>query len=184
MSTNCFGLHVTKRILRFMFFGFYNIVLKHFPSANSSDSLGSRLRILFLRPLLRHAGRKVNIQPGVYMYPLYNISIGENSGIGRDSFIVASDLVDIGNNVMTGPQLIIYTANHGTERSMPMIQQPMVNSPVKIGNDVWIGARVTILPGVSIGDGAVVVAGAVVTKSVEPYTVVGGVPAKKIRDRI
>ena len=117
------------------------------------------------------------------MYPLYNISIGDNSGIGKDSFIVAPDAVEIGENVIIGPQLIVYTANHGTERSTPMIHQPMVNSPVKIGNDVWIGARVTILPGVTIADGAVVGAGAVVTKNVEPYTIVGGIPAKKIRER-
>jgi len=125
----------------------------------------------------------VNIQPGVYMYPLYNISIGNNSGIGKDSFILAPEVVEIGENVMIGPQLIVYTANHGTERSTPMIHQPMVNSPVKIGNDVWIGARVTILPGVIIGNGAVIAAGAVVTKDVEPYTIVGGVPAKKIGER-
>lgn len=117
------------------------------------------------------------------MYPLYNISIGDNSGIGRDSFILAPEVVEIGENVMIGPQLIVYTANHGIARSAPMIDQPMVNAPVKIGNDVWIGVRATILPGVIIGDGAVISAGAVVTKNVEPYTIVGGIPAKKIRER-
>lgn len=117
------------------------------------------------------------------MYPLYNISIGDNSGIGRDSIIIAPDTVEIGENVLIGPRLIIYTANHGTDRSIPMIRQSMVKSPVKIGNDVWIGGRVTILPGVVIGDGAVIAAGAVVATRVEPYTIVGGVPAKKIRER-
>lgn len=56
-------------------------------------------------------------------------------------------------------------------------------SPITIGNDVWIGARVIIMDGVNIGDGAIIAAGAVVTKDVEPYTIVGGVPAKTIRKR-
>ena len=117
------------------------------------------------------------------MYPLWNIYIGDNSGIGRNSYLSAEEKIEIGNNVMIGPQLIIYTANHETKRDCLMIQQPMIKKPVRIGNDVWIGARVIILPGVSIGDGAIIGAGAVVTKDVTPYTVVGGVPARKIKDR-
>jgi maltose O-acetyltransferase len=125
----------------------------------------------------------VNIQPGVYLYPLWNISIGDNSGFGRDSYISAEDRVEIGKDVMIGPQLYIYTSNHETKLGIPMIRQSVKTSPVTIGNDVWIGARVTILPGVNIGDGAVIAAGAVVTKHVAPYTIVGGVPARKIKDR-
>jgi maltose O-acetyltransferase len=172
-----------KRIIKTVCLGFYTLFLKNFPSSNSSQALGCRLRLAFLRPFLKSAGENVNIQPGVYLYPLYNVSIGSNSGIGRDSFILASDTVQIGEDVMIGPQLIVYTANHRTARSEPMILQPMVNAPVTIGNDIWIGARVTILPGVVIGNGAVIAAGAVVTKNVEPYTIVGGVPAKKIGER-
>ena len=141
------------------------------------------MRLFFLRPFLKRAGTNVNIQPGVFMHPLWNISIGDNSGIGRNSYINAEDQVEIGDNVMIGPQLFIYTANHATKLGVPMICQEMIKSPVKIGNDVWIGARVVILPGVVIGDGAVVGAGSVVTREVDPYTIVGGCPAKKIRDR-
>lgn len=66
----------------------------------------------------------------------------------------------------------------------PFVNSPIRdNKPIKIGNDVWIGANVIILPGVVIGDGAVLAAGAVVTKDVEPYSVVGGVPAKLIKKR-
>ena len=172
-----------RRLLKSVYLGFYNTFIRNFPSANSPHSLGCRLRSFFAGPLLKHAGEKINIQPGARMYPLCNISIGDNSGIGQGAFIVAFDLVEIGDNVMTGPQLMIYTTNHGTECSKPMIQQPVRSAPVKIGNDVWIGARVTILSGVTIGEGAVVAAGAVVTRNVAPYTVVGGVPARKIRDR-
>ena len=118
------------------------------------------------------------------MYPLWNISIGNNSGIGADSLIFAADKVEIGNDVLIAPQLVIYTANHETRRELPMIQQGMKNAPVRIGNDVWIGVRVTILPGVTIGDGAVIAAGAVLTKDVAPYAIVGGVPAKQIGERL
>ena len=117
------------------------------------------------------------------MYPLWNISIGTNAGIGRNSYLSAEDKIEIGNDVIIGPELFVYTANHETKLGIPIIQQKMILAPVKIGNDVWIGSRVTILPGVSIGDGAVIGAGAVVTRNVAPYTVVGGVPARKIKDR-
>lgn len=174
---------VVKKLFRFIYISFYTLFIKNFPSSNSSRSVGSRLRAFFLRPLLRKCGTNVNIQSGVTMYPFYNISIGDNSGIGKDSLIIAPAPVEIGKSVIIGPQLVIYTANHQTRRDLPIIQQRMDNKPVTIGNDVWIGVRVTILPGATIGDGAVVGAGAVVTKAVEPYSIVGGVPAQKIGQR-
>ena len=172
-----------KRLIKQVYFGFYNAFLKNFPSSNSASALGCRLRLLFLRPFFAHAGKMVNIQPGVTMDPLRNISIGDNSGIGRDSFLVAPAPIEIGRDVMIGPQLVIYTSNHGTEKTVPMNRQQMTCKPVKMGDDVWIGVRVTILPGVNIGDGAIIAAGAVVTKDVEPYSIVGGVPARKIGER-
>jgi len=172
-----------KKIAKKILFVFYAIFLKNFPSQNRSSALGCRLRLVFLRLLLKGAGKNVNIQSGVNMYPLWNISIGNNSGIGKNSYISAYDTVEIGNDVMIGPELYIYTSNHEIKRDMPMIRQCMKRAPVKIGNDVWIGTRVIILPGVSIGDGAVVGAGSVVSKSVEPYSIVGGVPARKISSR-
>lgn len=172
-----------KKIVRFCFFIFYNIFFKNFPSQNNYATLGSRLRVFSLRPLLKSVGSRVNIQPGVFMEPLWNISIGHNSGIGEDSFISAEAPVDIGDNVMIGRGLIIYTVNHGTKLGTPMIQQSVTKAPVIIGNDILIGGRVTILPGVSIGDGAIIAAGAVVISDVAPNTIVGGVPARKIGER-
>ena len=86
---------------------------------------------------------------------------------------------------MMGPECMIYTSNHGMDRTdIPMWKQQSTEvEPVVIGNDVWIGARVIILPGVHIGDGCVIGAGSVVTKDVEEYTVVAGNPAKFIRKR-
>ena len=172
-----------RSFIKKIFILFYDVFLKNIPSRNSAYSLGSKIRVCFLRRFLKHVGSCVNIQPGVHILCLENLSIGNNSGIGRDAMIMSADKVEIGDNVMIGPQLIVHTVNHLTERGILMINQKTKMAPVKIGNDVWIGSRVTILAGADIGDGSVVAAGSVVTKKVEPYTIVGGVPAKKIKDR-
>jgi len=163
----------------------YSIFLKNFPQLlpNHPNSIGCRLRIKVLKHFLKQAGHPINIQPGVTIAGLHNVSIGNFSGIGRGSSIYAVDTVEIGNDVMIGEEIIIYTSNHGIRLSQIMRCQGMEKAPVKIGNDVWIGARVIVLPGVTIGDGSVVAAGAVVTKDVNPYSIVGGVPARKIKDR-
>lgn len=86
---------------------------------------------------------------------------------------------------MMGTDVVVITKNHAfNQTDIPMMQQGFEDErPVIIGNDVWIGDRVIILPGVHIGDGAIIAAGAVVTKDVPAYAIVGGVPAKLIRMR-
>lgn len=86
---------------------------------------------------------------------------------------------------MMGPDVMIFTSNHETSRTdTPMrLQGTAKIKPVTIGDDVWIGARVIILPGVTIGQGAILAANAVVTKDVPEYAVVGGNPAKLIKFR-
>lgn len=90
----------------------------------------------------------------------------------------------IGDNVMMGPEVTILTHTHRIDRTdIPMGKQGSMVSEVIIGDDVWIGMRAIILPGVRIGSGVVIGAGAVVTKDVPDYAVVGGVPARVIRYR-
>ena len=90
----------------------------------------------------------------------------------------------IGENVMMGPDVTILSQTHNIERTdIPMGKQGMREAEVSIGNDVWIGMRSIIMPGVKIGDGAVIGAGAVVTKDVPDYAIVGGVPARIIKYR-
>lgn len=91
--------------------------------------------------------------------------------------------VVFGRDVQIGPKTIIWGRDHGMARGLPMHAQPHVNMPVRIGDDVWIGAGVIILKGVSIGDGAVIAAGSVVTRDVEAYAIVAGNPARKIKSR-
>jgi maltose O-acetyltransferase len=110
------------------------------------------------------------------------IAIGDNSGFGMNSRIGS---VTIGKNVMMGPDCLILTKNHAFDSTdIPMnMQGYKEDSPVTIGNDVWIGQRVIILPALRIGDGAIIGAGSVVTKNVEDYTIVAGNPARVIRKR-
>ncbi|MDD3062602.1 MAG: acyltransferase [Massilibacteroides sp.] len=118
-----------------------------------------------------------------------NISIGNDVYIGPRALFVATDSkIHIGNKVIFGPRVTIIGGNHRVSdvgRYMFDVKEklPEDDKDIYINDDVWVGTNVTILKGVTIGRGAVVAAGALVVKDVDPYSVVGGVPAKKIKDR-
>lgn len=117
----------------------------------------------------------------------FNVSIGHHVYINKNCDIITTgSKVDIGNYVMIGPNVTFVAQNHDvSDWKKPMIfSKDYEKGNIKVMDDVWIGANVTILAGVTIEKGAVVAAGAVVTKDVDPYSVVGGVPARKIKDRI
>ena len=117
-------------------------------------------------------------EPGV------GLKIGNNSSIGPYSYIGCSGYIDIGDNVMISPRVSIYSENHNfAELEKPMIEQGVTRSFVKIEDDCWVAANSIILAGVTIGKGAVVAAGSVVTKDVPPYCVVAGNPAKIVKMR-
>lgn len=159
----------------------YSIV-KHFPESYSSINIKQKeLREFAARLILEKCGRKINIEKGAIFSS--DIEIGNNSGIGINARISGKCI--IGNNVMMGPECMIFTKNHNTKRlDIPMCMQGNTKEEkVIIDDDVWIGARVIILPGVHISTGAIIAAGSVVTRDVEKYTIVAGVPAKKIYDR-
>lgn len=158
----------------------YLLTLNKIPSQNSSKGLINYLRLKFLKKLFKSVGENVNIMNNIEFSFGTNISIGHNSGIGKNCFLNDASTIAIGNNVLMGPDVMIFTTNHLTSKNSLIRIQGYEFGEVYIGNDVWIGARVIILPNVTVGEGAVIGAGAVVTKDVEPYTIVGGVPAKKI----
>ena len=121
---------------------------------------------------------------GAYMFPPFYTDCGKNLKIGKNVFINSccqfqdQGGITIGDGTLVGPKTVIATLNHHMD---PSKRANLFPKPVVIGKNVWIGANVTILPSVTIGDGAIIAAGAVVNKNVEANTVVGGVPAKLIK---
>ena len=109
-----------------------------------------------------------------------NISIGENTSINRRCYLDSRGGLKIGNNVSISPEVNLITAQH----DMNSVDFKFITSKVEIKDFVWIGTRAIILPGVTLGKGCVVAAGAVVTKSFPDYSVIGGVPAKIISKRL
>ncbi len=114
------------------------------------------------------------------------IKVGNDCHFGDLNFLSASHEVSIGNNLLTGSNVLIVDNDHGNatwrDMQIPPIQRELVcKGPVRIGDNVWLGNNVCVLSGVSIGDGAIVGANSVVTRDVPAYAVVGGVPARLIR---
>ena len=140
-----------------------------------------KLRVFFARRITKHVGKHANVEKGANFNA--NVSVGDYSDLGVRCQI--NGPVTIGDYVMMGPDCIIYTQNHKVDDlSMPMQQSGFAEvKPVTIGNDVWIGSRVTILPGVTIHDGCIIGAGAVVSKDVPPYSVAVGNPARVVKNR-
>jgi acetyltransferase-like isoleucine patch superfamily enzyme len=113
------------------------------------------------------------------------IDIGNNVGISQYCFIQVRGKVIIGNDVMFGPRVSLFSEEHGfSDLNKLMIEQPEIRKGVTIENNVWIGAGATILDGVTIGEGSIVAAGSVVRHTVPPYSIVAGVPARVIRSRM
>lgn len=154
------------------------------PESYSPAALGSRwLREWLVRSIFDAVGVDVNVEKGASFGRGAGITLGDRSGIGIDCRIQGP--LHIGDDVMMGPDVMIYTRNHETGRAdVPMREQGETEPrAVTIEDDVWIGARCIILPGVTVGRGAIVAAGSVVSKDVPSHAIVGGVPAKVLRYR-
>ena len=122
------------------------------------------------------------MQTGAWFGTGSQIEIGARSMIGENCRI---NNVVIGRDVLMAPEVIILHRQHGTASTdIPMREQPLITpGPTIVEDDVWIGTRAIIMPGLRIGKGAIVAAGAVVTSDVPAYAIVGGVPARVIRMR-
>lgn len=120
---------------------------------------------------------------GIYISDAKNLKIGSHVRINEHVFLQGN--ITIGNHVMIAPYAAIYTKTHEFEDvGRPMVLQGnKEEGPVVLENNVWLGRNVVVLPGVKVGEGAIVGANSVVTKDVLPFTIVGGVPAKLIKER-
>jgi acetyltransferase-like isoleucine patch superfamily enzyme len=167
----------------------------------------TRLRYWKYKRQLRYCGKDIFFEKDVHLmrYP-QNISLGDNMVIksgaricacnenatisigarttfGYHSFIFASEKIEIGEDCLIAPFVYFVDSDHSIDRSEKINLQPNQTAAITVGNDVWIGTGVKILKGVTIGDGAVIASGALVKDDVEPYSIVGGIPAKKISER-
>ncbi|WP_194948880.1 acyltransferase [Actinomyces trachealis] len=111
--------------------------------------------------------------------------VGDNTGLGTDTIYGAAGGITIGNNVMIGNYVSFHSENHiYADTTRAMREQGVTHQGITVGDDVWIGAKATILDGAHIGDGVIIAAGAVVTAGYyEDYGIYGGVPAKKLSSR-
>lgn len=141
-------------------------------------------RTRLLRSKFEHFGHRSRVSFNTRILEPNRIRVGTRSTIPNSSFIDGRGGLTIGDDCLLGFENIILTSSHCVDRvDVNVVDQGMVSAPVFIGDDVWTGCRVVILPGVRIGSHAVIGAGSVVTKDVPEWAVAAGVPAKVIRDR-
>lgn len=171
--------------MKIMWIVLYNILAKHLPKSRRFVFF-RYIRSFLFRKIAIEAGKDINIEKNATFN--HWIRIGDHSGIGVNCELngMENGIITIGKKVMMGPNVVIYTRNHETSRTdIPMQDQGYSSpQPVNIGDDVWIGRNVIILPGANIGDGVIIAAGAVVPRGKYPsYTIIGGVPARVIKSR-
>ena len=164
-----------KKLLGYILYNFFAIYLPE-SSIPLIGNISRKLRASCANLILEKCGANINIEKGAKFS--HRIEIGDNSGVNAR----INGKVIIGENVMMGPNCIIYTLNH--KQDIPMCKQGVEEEKiVKIGSDVWIGANCIILPGVKVGDGVIIGAGTVVSKSIASYKVVVSNKLVIIKDR-
>jgi acetyltransferase-like isoleucine patch superfamily enzyme len=153
-------------------------------------ALGAKCRVgkgcVIQRPWLLSTGERVQFEHGAFIKLVDDralVTLGSMTFIGCGSELDIAGELHIGSHVLIAPGCFITDHGHGHAAGTLIDAQGTTCRPVRIGNDVWLGARVVVLPGVTIGDGAIVGAGAVVTHDVSPAAIVAGVPARPIGSR-
>ena len=153
-------------------------------SRTIKGNFGILIRYALLKTLAKRVGENVTIHSDVYLKNVKDLTVLDNVSIHPFSYIECIGTLSIGNDVSIAEGTSIISFNHKfDDLSMPIKDQGIERMPIVIEDDVWIGAKATILGNVKIGKGSIVAAGAVVTKNVNEYDIVAGVPAKVIGNR-
>ena len=165
---------------------FYYGFAQHLPASYRFQPLGrfaKWCRALACKRLFRSCGERVNVEKGADFYTGWEIELGDNSSLGIDCMLPYD--LKVGKDVMMGPYVVIIGNSHQFSQSeIPMRLQGIKEyKSVRIEDDVWIGARAIILPGVRVGKGSIIGAGTVVTKDIPPYAIVAGNPGRVLRYR-
>lgn len=147
---------------------------------NSTTEEESQRRQEILQELFSKVGNQIEIVPPFHCDYGANIYVGDNFYMNFGCVILDCNLVEIGDNVLCAPYVQIYTAYHPIEPEIRLTQKELA-SPVKIGNNVWIGGSTIICPGVTIGDNTTIGAGSVVVKDIPDRVVAVGNPCRVIR---
>lgn len=170
--------------MRALYLLLYYAIAQHFPTQPMPGwQFGYAFRRLLVKRLFRSCGEGVIVKQHAYFGLGSTLRVGNRAQIGMNSRIDRE--VTIGDDVVMGPDVVIMTASHAFEDpSIPVNRQGAAErKPVSIGCDTWIGTRVIILPGVEIGEGCVIGAGSVVTRSIPAFSISVGNPARVIRKR-
>lgn len=146
---------------------------------NNKYNPPNKVNELFFKLINKPVDETFRLFPPFYTNCGKNIILGKNVFINSCCHFQDQGGIIIGDNVLIGHNVVIATLNHNQN---PKLRASILPKPVKIGNNVWIGSNATILPGVTISDGAIIAAGAVVTKDVSENSIVGGNPAKLIKE--
>lgn len=144
---------------------------------------GFFLRYAIYKLLFKRIASMPCIRTGVRFAFMRNIRLGHGVGINANTYVYGRGGITFGDNVLVGPGCAIVAGEHDFIADAPISQVRSAPKPVVLESDCWIGANAVILPGVTIGCGAVIGAGAVVTKNAEPYGIYAGVPARRIGQR-
>ena len=151
---------------------------------STKGNKGIAIRYALLKTLAESVGGNVSVQPDVYILNPAHLKIGNNVSIHPFCYFECIGGISIGDNVSIAEGTSIISFEHNYDDiSVPIKDQGITRKPVSITEDVWIGAKATILGGIEIKQGSIIAAGAVVTSDVKEYSIVGGVPAREIKTR-
>ena len=153
-----------------------------FHAAGKKGSLAASVRIHGRCAI--SIGDRVAFRENVLIAGNGSLYVGSGTAINEYTMIGCTEMISIGDNCMLAPYCYVLDVDHEfASTSIPIRDQGYRHSPVKIGNDVWLGTGVVVTKGVTIGDGCIVAANSVVTKDIPPFSIAGGVPAKVLRSR-